>query len=185
MDKIPSSLRWTYTDYEFPPECCRCNSKPGDSFLNLRRIVASKGSYGSGGRSLIARFQIPICGECSDELDRLVKQNEKRLVRVPLRILVASIVVLLGLPIIFIPLFGRRPNLGETLGPILGLFVLGALIGIVFSIGKFINVKSGTRDKEIEKIVTFGPEGFSFANKEYHARVKRISATAGPSSLAS
>jgi hypothetical protein len=185
MEKIPSSLQWTYTDYEFPSECCRCNSKPGDSFINLRRAVASKGSYGSGGRSLIARFEIPICGECSDALDRLVKQNEKRLVRVPLRILVASVPVFLSLPIIFISLFDKRPNLGETLGPVLGLFVLGALVGIVFSIGKFINVKSGTRDKEIEKIVTFGPEGFSFANKEYQARVRKISATAGPSGLVS
>jgi hypothetical protein len=185
MENISSSLQWTYTDYEFPRECCRCNSKPGDSFLNLRRVVASKGSYGSGGRSLIARFQIPICGDCSDELDRLVKQNEKRLVRIPLRILIASVAVFLSLPVIFIPLFDKRPGLGETLGPVLGFFMLGALIGTVFSIGKFISVKSSTRDKEIEKLVTFGPEGFIFTNKEYQARVKKINATAVPSGLVS
>jgi hypothetical protein len=129
----------------------------------------------------MASFQIPICGGCSDELDRLVKQNEKRLVRVPLRIFITSVAVLLSLPIIFIPLFDKRPGLGETFGPVLGILLLGALVGIVFSIGKFIGVKSSTRDKEIEKIVVFGPEGFNFANKEYQARVKKFSATAGPS----
>ncbi len=185
MEKIPSSLRWTYTDYEFPPECCRCSSKQGDTFLKMRQAVASKGSYGSGGRNLIASFQIPICGGCSDELDQLVKQNEKRLVRVPLRIFIASVAVFLSLPIIFIPLIDKRPGLGETFGPVLGILILGALVGTVFSIGKIIGVKSSTRDKEVEKIVIFGPEGFSFANKEYQARVRKFSATAGPSSLVS
>lgn len=175
-DPIPDSVKWTVTDYEFPPECCRCNSKMGDSSLQV------VGQLGRRGTSYITKkFQVPICGDCLEEIKKATKARERRLVRPAVRVLIASIGIIIVFPRIVFPIIDKHPSLGF----VGGFFIFASFIGIIISLAIIISTKSSTEEKELRKTVAFGPGGFIFANKDYQARVKSSIATYVPRGLVS
>lgn len=166
---IPDVLKpWTVTDYEFPPECCRCNSKYGDSSLEV-----SAGLERRGRSTLIKRFQVPICGDCLEEIKKATKARERRLVRPAVRVLIVSVAIIITFPLIFLRIMEKNPRLG-FLG---GLFMFASLLGIIGSLAVIISTKSSSELREVSKTVAFGPGGFVFANKDYQARVRSVTST--------
>lgn len=166
---IPDELKpWTVADFEFPPECCRCNSKYGDSSLEV-----SAGLGRRGRSTLIKSFKVPICNDCLEKIKTATKARERRLVRPAVRVLIISVAIIITFPLIFSPIMDKNPSLGS----LVGLFMFASLVGIIGSLGVIISTKSGSERREVSKTVTFGPGGFVFANKDYQARVWSVTST--------
>jgi hypothetical protein len=166
---IPDELKpWTVTDYEFPPECCRCNSKSGDSSLEISGQLGRRGKS-----SLIKSFKVPICSDCLEEIKKASKARERRLVRPAVRVLIVSVAIIITFPLIFSPIMDKNPRLGF----LVGLFMFASLVGIIGSLAVIISTKSGSELREVSKTVAFGPGGFVFANKDYQARVRSVTST--------
>jgi hypothetical protein len=109
--------------------------------------------------------------ELSEELTSELK-------RIPIRTLITSVLALVIIPVILLV------SKNESLGPMLRFPFLGAIVGIIYSAARIARAKQ-TRNKEISKVVTYGRDGFSFANKDYQARVRKFTTAAVPSGLLS
>lgn len=171
-DSIPVALKWTVRDYEFPPECCRCNSKLGDASLEAGTTLGRKGRF-----YLNKGFKVPICSECLEGINRAIRERERRFVRPSVWVLIASVATII---ILFSMGALLNPDKYPIVGAITGLLVLVSLIGIIGSLGLIISAKSGSKLRVIGETVAFGPNGFEFYNKDYQARVKPVISTYSP-----
>jgi uncharacterized protein (DUF983 family) len=165
---IPDYVKFTGTDYILPPECCRCNSKLGDSSLKV------SGTIGGRGRFYVAKtFNVPICSDCLEDIDKATKERERRIIRPAFRVLVVSGTIMIA---------GRVLYAAHLFGELGVAFFAVSLLFAVPALGTIAWAKMNCGFRELNKTALLGPQGFVFGNKDYQARVKAVSETYVPRS---